>query len=168
MNKKIIFSMLFVWLTLFVALMGLLWPLPASLNWYRPHFLLAMLIFWSLYAPQYVGIFTAYFMGLIVDSAQNTPLGQNALFYALVVYLALKVAGRVKYFLVWQQAFVVMLFVGVYQLLSLWRLGVLGPPSHMYQYWFPLLTTALIWPVLTTILKKQAEMSLQVVYTHEP
>ena len=49
-------------------------PLPDWVQTYRPHWVALILIYWNMALPQRVGLWSAFFIGLLVDTAQGTLL----------------------------------------------------------------------------------------------
>ena len=70
----------------------------------RPDFLALVLLYWCIQAPRYVGVGTAWLMGLAMDVGDATLFGQHALAYALLAYAAEYFRRRVLRFPLWQQA----------------------------------------------------------------
>jgi len=68
------------------------YPLSPNMATLRPMALIMVLIFWLLFQPRYVGIFTAFTIGLIADLLMDTRLGQQA-FAAVVVALIIKITS---------------------------------------------------------------------------
>lgn len=65
-------------LTLLVALVASIMPLPLSFDNFRPSWVLIVLCYWSLALPAHVNVITAWFMGLLLDVLLGTTLGVNA------------------------------------------------------------------------------------------
>ena len=93
---------LFVWGSLALALFASLLPL-GRVPW-LPDALVLVLLFWSLHQPLRVGIGTAFCFGLAVDVAHAALLGQHALAFVALVYLAGLVRRRVQWLSVLEQA----------------------------------------------------------------
>ena len=69
-----------------------------------PDFVALVLVFWGIHQPRKVGIGMAFFMGLLMDVHDATLLGENALAYTLLSYLAIMIHRRVLWFPVMTQA----------------------------------------------------------------
>ena len=76
---------LVIYLCLVVALVLMILPLPEWVQIYRPNFVTLVLIYWSMALPKRVGLWFAFFTGIILDTSQGTLLGQHTL--ALVVII---------------------------------------------------------------------------------
>ena len=105
-----------------------------------------VLIYWCLALPQRVGVGVGWSVGLILDVLRGALLGQHALGYAVMAYLALKLHRRIRVFPLWQQALTIMVFIALHQLLVLWVLGMIGQSQGTLSYWLPTLSSALLWP----------------------
>ena len=132
--------------TFIVALMLDIVPLPDWLVAFRPEWSAIVLIYWCLALPQRVGVGIGWFVGLVVDVLRGALLGQHALGYAVMAYLALKLHRRIRVFPLWQQALTVMVFIALHQLLVLWVLGIIGQSRGTFSYWLPSISSALLWP----------------------
>ena len=70
----------------------------------RPDFLALVLLYWCIQQPRYVGVGTAWVVGLLMDVGDATVFGQHALAYAVLAYGAEYFRRRVLRFPLWQQA----------------------------------------------------------------
>jgi rod shape-determining protein MreD len=86
----------FIAFTLLVAL--LLEMLPGGRHPAAPDLLALVLVFWSVHQPRRVGVGFAFAFGLVMDVHQGAVLGQHALAYTLLSYLAISVHRRVLWF----------------------------------------------------------------------
>jgi rod shape-determining protein MreD len=122
-------------------------------HWFGvPDFVALVLIFWSIHQPRKVGIGIAFLMGLLMDVHDATLLGENALSYTLLSYFAIMIHRRVLWFKVGTQALHVLPLLLLMQTVQLViRVSVSG---HFpgWLYFLESLVTALLWPVVTSIL----------------
>ncbi len=139
--------------TLMVAFLLDHLPLPEWLARINPDWLALVLIYWCLALPQRVGIGTGWVLGLLVDAAHGTLLGQHALVYAVLAFLALKSHHQVRAFPVWQQAVSVVSFLLVGRLLLFWINGMIGYPPRGWAFLIPLGSALLVWPILFVLLR---------------
>ncbi len=140
-------------LTLAVAFLLDSLPLPPWLARFNPDWLALVLIYWCLALPHRLGIGSAWLLGLLVDAARGSLLGQHALVYAVMAFLAVKTHRQVRAFPVWQQAISVVSFLLVGRLLLFWINGMLGYPPRGWGFLTPLLSALLLWPVLFILLR---------------
>lgn len=140
-------------LTLLAAIMLAIFPLPDWLRPFRPEWVLLVLIYWSMALPAMVGVGVAWAVGLLMDVMEGSLLGQHALGFAVTVYLVLHLYQRVRAFPLAQQAAAVALLLIPYMSVSLWVMGMSGHSPGAWRYWTPLLTSAMIWPVVFPVLR---------------
>lgn len=119
----------------------------------RPDVLLLSLLFWTIYEPRRVSIGTAFFFGLFMDVADAAVLGQHALAYTLAAYVALRYHRRLALFSLPVQAFYIFVILSVVQAVVLLVRLVGGGTVVGWSYFIASVTAALIWPVLSAVLR---------------
>ena len=70
---------LVIYVSLMVALILMILPLPDWAQMYRPNWMALVLIYWSMALPQRVGLWFAFFCGIVLDTSLGTLLGQHTL-----------------------------------------------------------------------------------------
>lgn len=140
-------------LSLLAALTLAIVPLPGGLPPVRPEWPALVLIYWAMAFPQRVGVLTAFATGLLLDVLLGQLLGQNAVAMALVAYLSIQLHSRLRVYPVWQQMIVVLVLIALYKLVALWPQGLTGLPPGSAWYWAPVLTSALVWPLVFVLLR---------------
>ena len=63
-----------------------------------------MLAFWVIHQPRRVGVGVSFFFGLLMDVHHGALLGQHALAYSLLAFVAIALHRRLLWFPVLQQA----------------------------------------------------------------
>jgi rod shape-determining protein MreD len=117
-----------------------------------PDVLAVVMVFWTVYQPRRVGMVTAFLLGLALDVHESALLGQNALSYVCMSYMALFSHRRIQWFPLREQSLQVLpLFVAAAALEWTTRLIVQDAWPHWSQMFAPLLQTAL-WPLLGAVL----------------
>ncbi|GAB3423504.1 rod shape-determining protein MreD [Massilia agilis] len=117
-----------------------------------PDFAALVLVFWGIHQPRKVGIGVAFSMGLLMDVHDATLLGEHALSYTLLSYLAIMIHRRVLWFPVITQAmhvFPLLLFAQAIQ--SIVRLMASGRWAGWLQFIDSAVAVAL-WPLITWLL----------------
>ena len=142
-----------VLLSLLAAFALTIVPLPNAIAPARPEWVLLVLVYWGMAFPRRVGILVAFLAGLFLDVLQHQLLGQNALAMALAMFIVLQIYPRMRVHPLWQQAVVVAFLVGLTRLLNIWIQGAIGFPPGSGLYWSPILTSALLWPLVYHILR---------------
>jgi rod shape-determining protein MreD len=145
---------LFIWFSLLGALalgmlqnMGL-WGRAAWI----PDILALVLVFWSVHQPQKVGIGSAFVLGLFIDVHQGAMLGQHALAYTVLSFLAIAIHRRLLWFGVPSQAFQVLpLFVAAHAIELTVRMLAGGAFPGFWIFLAPVMES-LMWPVVSVVL----------------
>lgn len=148
------FSLIVLLISLLIASVLDLLHLPTELMPFRPHFTALILIYWLLFVPWRVGVFTAWLVGLWVDALHGNALGIYALAFAIMAYCVYLLHQRVRVFPLWQQAAVVGLLIAVKLLLARTLLGIVDSVTQSFAYYWPVLTSALIWPWCVLLLHR--------------
>jgi rod shape-determining protein MreD len=141
-----------IFITTVVTLLMTIVPLPRWLNGGRPDWLLLLAIYWSLNAPMLAGQTYAFLCGLVMDILVGDLIGEHALTFALVATVTQHFQLRIRVFPLLQQAVVVLLLVFMYHALTYWIDGIVGIAESSWWRWLPVLTGAIIWPVLVSVL----------------
>jgi rod shape-determining protein MreD len=126
--------------------------LPLGRTPWLPDLLALTLAFWAVHERRRIGIGTAFLFGLLMDVHEGALLGQHALAYTLLAFLALALSRRLTWFAPTQQALQVLpLFVATHAVSLLVRMaaGALFPGWGMFMA--PLVEAAL-WPFVTLLL----------------
>lgn len=138
----------------FVAASSLnVYPLNPSMATLRPMVMIMVLIFWLLFQPRYVGIFTAFTIGIIADLLMDTHLGQQA-FAAVVVALVIKITSiYVRQLNTLSAWLIASLGLIVFQI-SLWVLQMFIQNVFIAQSALSLLMSIISWPLVLLALRK--------------
>lgn len=141
---------LFLWFTLLTALALNLVPLgrnPAA-----PDVLALALVFWNVHQVRRVSVGVAFMFGLVMDVHDGAILGQHALAYTLLGFVATTIHRRLLWFSVPSQALQILpLFVAAHLVSFTVRMIAGG----MLPGWQALLAPAfeaLLWPLATWLL----------------
>lgn len=122
-------------------------PLPHLLQSVRPEFILIVLIYWCIALPNRIGVGIGWLTGLFYDVSSDAILGQHALTFAIIAYLAIQLHQRIRVFPVWQQALTILVFMMLQSTISLWIKGMLGDAPSFSVFILPAISTALFWPI---------------------
>ena len=143
----------FIVLTLVLGFVGNLFPFSGVAEVLKPDFLALLLLYWCIQAPRYVGVGSAWMLGLLMDVGDATLFGQHALAYAVLAYGAEYFRRRVLRFALWQQAAQVALLLGLCAAIVLLIRVMGGAPLPRWTYAVPPLTGALLWLVVSVVLQ---------------
>jgi len=142
-----------IYLSLLVALILMILPLPDGVQIYRPNWVALALIYWSMALPKRVGLWFAFFTGIILDTSQGTLLGQHTLALLVVIFLNLNFYQRIRVLVLAQQAVYVFLLLLINQVLVAWVEGILGRPTPLLAYFGAPFVGMLIWPWVFVVLR---------------
>lgn len=133
---------------LVLAMTLAVYPLPLEWRWWRPEFVMLVVIYWVFTLPDHVSLTQVALLGLIQDLVEGTPLGQHALGLVIVTYIGLQSYRRVSNYALWQQGCWVFVLVGIAQLTSNWVHSLSGGDVSGLQFLYPALISALLWPLV--------------------
>src|SRR6266852_3131099 len=80
-----------------------------------PDFVALVLAFWCVRQPRLVGLGVGWMLGLLSDAGNGVLLGQHALAYSILAFLAMWFSRRILWFGPWLQALHVALILVVVQ-----------------------------------------------------
>lgn len=136
-----------------VATLLMLFPLPDFLIWWRPNWILMVLIYWIMALPYRIGILTGWLLGIISDITLGSVLGIHGLSMAIIAYLILALTYRLRLFPLWKQSILVGLMVGLDLVLSLWIKNFTAIQPLNPMYWLPIISSTLLWPWVFIVLR---------------
>ena len=111
-----------------------------------------MVIFWGIREPRLVGMGWGFLLGLAMDVADASVLGQHALAYVLVAYGATTLSRRVLWFPLLQQALHVLPLLLLAQLVQLCVRAMPGLAFPGWSYFAGPFVGAALWLPLTFLL----------------
>lgn len=129
-------------------------PLPQFLQTVRPEFITIVLIYWCIALPNRIGVGIGWTAGLFYDVATDALLGQHALTFALIAYLAIKLHQRIRIFPLWQQALTILILTIFEGTINLWIKGMLGDAPSLWSFMVPAISTALFWPIAYLLMRQ--------------
>ncbi len=135
-------------MTLVVGLMLSIMPLPAWLQTFRPDWIALLLIFWAMQLPRTWSVGTAWIVGVVLDVAYGSLLGQHALALSVVVFVTVRFHLLMRVFPMQQLTATIFALLALYQFLLFWINGVAGVTAQAVDYWGPVITGTIVWPFL--------------------
>lgn len=140
-------------LSILVALLLSVMPMPEPISLARPMWLAMVLAYWVMALPHRVGLLTAWLTGLLSDVLFGQLFGQNALVMTLVVWMVLLLYQRIRRFPLWQQSLVMLPVFGIAQMVLLWLNSLSGnrPPTLLFL--LPAVVSAVLWPWVFSLLR---------------
>lgn len=140
----------FIILSLFVALLLNLVPtgrLPGVPDWVA-----LVLAFWCVREPLKVGMGTGFVLGLVMDVSAAAVLGQHALAYVVLCFLASSLSRRILWFSMFQQAIQILPMLLLMQALMAAARLIGGAPFPGWAYFLSSLSSTLLWIPLNYLL----------------
>lgn len=144
----------FIWVSLGIAMllnmvnnMGL-WGRAA----WAPDLLAVVLVFWTVHQPLRIGIGAAFVFGLFMDVYQGGLLGQHALAYTVLSFLAITIHRRLLWFSVPSQAVQIFPLFALSHTLELVLRMLAG---GTFPGWWTVLAPvceSLLWPLASVVL----------------
>jgi rod shape-determining protein MreD len=119
----------------------------------RPDFLLIVLIYWCMEEPHRVGATCAFIAGLLMDIAESSLTGQNALVYSLSAYLALNFRLRILSFNWGLQALHIFLILFLGQTIFTLQEIILGTAFPSSGYFLRSVLGMAFWPLISWIIE---------------
>ncbi len=135
-------------ISLLIALLLAVFPLPLSWAWFRPAFVALVVIYWSIVLPQNFSVGAAWAVGIVQDVVEYSVLGQHALALMAVAYVCHLSYQRIRNYALWQQSAWVFILVGIHQLFWNWVYSLGGLAASPSSFLIPALSSALVWPAV--------------------
>lgn len=146
-------SILAFFCTLLTALMLEAITFPEELIWFRPEWVLLVILYWVIALPLKVGVGFAWFFGLLVDLLQGGIIGQHSLTYVILAYICAVFYKRLRMYKPWQQGFFIGILVSVNQLIDFWIDYYFGNAEPTLYIFIPAVVTGVLWPWSFVILR---------------
>jgi len=138
-------------ISVIAALMLAIAPMPEWAEAFRPNWVALTLIYWAMNLPASYGVGWAWVIGLVLDVAQGTLLGQHALALSLVIYVTVKFHLQFRQFPALQLTATVFALLAIYQFILFWINGVAGFHAPAVNYWGPVIAGTLVWLPATMV-----------------
>lgn len=136
---------------LLALLLGLV-PLPETLQPLRPFWLALVLAYWLLETPERVGPGFAFLLGLVADVAFGSLIGEQALRLVVLAFILDRFRARLRFFPLSQQAVTVGVLLLNDRVINAVVHVVVGVPQLPWGYWLAPLVGMLLWAPLHVLL----------------
>jgi len=136
-----------VYISLLVAYICILFPWSGLALSIRPDFMLLVILFWLLRAPNFCNVGTAWLMGLFMDLAMGGIFGQYALAYTVTAFFAVIYQRRLVLFSKTQQLLYVFSLLVLSQLILLILKAFAGSEFNGWHYFIPSFSGAVLWQI---------------------
>ena len=132
-------------------LLGLL-PLPQSVQGLRPYWLALVVAFWIIEEPERAGLGFAFIVGLVADLAFGTLLGEQALRLVIMGFILQRFRSQLRFYPLAQQALAIGGLLLNDRVVSAAIHLLLGLPQLPWTYWLAPVLGMLLWPPLFFVL----------------
>lgn len=139
-------------LSLLVALLLMLLPVPQVLLPLRPYWLALAMAYWVMEDPDRVGMGFAFLIGLVADLVVGSLLGEHALRLVVMTFILQRFRARLRFFPVWQQSLAIGGLLLNDRILTTALHMVLGAPTFPTLAWFAPVVGMLLWVPVFAIL----------------
>ena len=138
--------------TIILALMLTVLPLPDWADPFRPDWVALTLIYWAMMLPRTWSIGSAWLVGIVLDVAQGTILGQHALALCFIIFITVRFDLLMRVFPMQQLTATVFAILTVYQFILFWINGVARIDVPIVDYWGPVISGTILWPFVMAVL----------------
>lgn len=160
MNKSIR-NLIFTWSIILLSIVLTIIPLPDLINSFRLPWLMMTVIYFSIFNVALIGVFSAWLSGLILDLMAGGLMGENAMILSVISYLSYRFRFQIRVYPIWQIMVVVLLFLSLGELLSLWIQGVSGTMNISVIVWINISIAVIIWPIFMGFIQKMESVFLE-------
>ncbi|QDA57157.1 rod shape-determining protein MreD [Thermomonas aquatica] len=136
---------------LLALLLGLV-PLPAILQPLRPYWLALVLAYWVLEEPEKIGLGAAFLLGLVADLVFGGLLGEQAMRLTILAFILDRFRARMRFFPLSQQALAIGGLLLNDRVVGAVIHLVLGAPQYPWTFWWAALLGLLLWAPLHLVL----------------
>lgn len=141
-------------LSVAIALVLQIMPMPALADLYRPDWALLVLSYWALALPNRVNVGVAFITGLILDILMGTSMGIHSFAMCLCIYVLAANYKRLRNYSVWQQSIVIGIIAALYNLVIFWLQHLLTDIYFLLEHLWPVASSMIIWPWIFWLLRK--------------
>jgi rod shape-determining protein MreD len=143
----------FIVTTLVLAAIVNIMPWSGWIAWLRPDFVALLVLYWVIEQPRRVGFTAAFTLGLLMDVAEGTLLGQHALSYSILAYAGMALNRRVRRFSLTAQVAHVIPLLLLNDLIIVGVRLLAGADFPGYQYFIGSFVAGALWPIMSVLLK---------------
>lgn len=142
----------YILLSFTVSIMLELLPVNVSTLLWLPDLSALLVLYWSINHPSRVGIVAAFCVGIVMDVAGATYIGQHALAYITMTYFVSTRQRQLVMYNNGHQSLIVLGLLLLSQSIMMVSRLALGASFIGWGYFLPPFIGALLWPFLTKIL----------------
>ena len=160
MNKTIR-NLIFTWSIILLSIVLTIIPLTDLINSFRLPWLIMTVIYFSIFNVALIGVLSAWLSGLILDLMAGGLMGENAMILSIISYLSYRFRFQIRVYPIWQIMVVVLIFLSLGEILSLWIQCVSGSMNLSVIEWINILIAVIIWPIFMGFIQKMESVFLE-------
>lgn len=138
--------------SLLVALLLGLLPLPATLQPMRPYWIALVLAYWLIEEPDRIGLGMAFAIGLVADLVNGGLLGEQSLRLVILAFIVQRFRARLRFFPLLQQALTIGALLLNDRIVSMGLHLALGEPTLPPAFWAAPVVGMLLWPAVFLVI----------------
>jgi rod shape-determining protein MreD len=142
-----------IYLTLLVAIILTMVPLPVAIDMFRPDWVALVVLYWVIALPHHINIVSGWIVGLIMDILLGSTLGVHALGMTVIAAVANTHYQKLRNYSVWQQSLVMGSLIFIDQLLIFWVEHLFASPRLNTRFAWASLSSMLLWPSVYLFLR---------------
>lgn len=135
-------------LSILVAVMLSVMPVPPELQPFRPAWLALVLAYWIIETPDKVSMPLAFILGLVEDLVVGSMMGEHALRLVVVTFLLMRFRARIRFFPLSQQALVIVAVLFNDKIISAVLHAFWRETAGVWQSWLTPLIGFVLWPLI--------------------
>ncbi|MBX2846929.1 MAG: rod shape-determining protein MreD [Acidiferrobacterales bacterium] len=139
-------------LSALVALALMIVPLPQWLFYFWPDWIALVVVYWAMYTPDKVGPLVGFVIGVLLEVLFVRKFGVEGLGLATLAFLVNYANQQLSVLSIWQQTFVITMFIALFKLIIGWLYGLVGDFTITLEYWYSLLGCIFVWPFICILL----------------
>ena len=136
------------WLSIMMAFFIMIVPMSETLSALRPFVLALVMMFWILETPGKMGLGRVFLIGLLLDIAGFSLLGEHALRLLLMAGIVHQVRNQFRFYPIWQQSLVILAILYIDQVLLVVIRLFQDLQQQPVEAWLSPVLAFLIWPWL--------------------
>lgn len=125
-----------------------------AIFFFWPDWIVLVVIYWSLMAPDKIGPFVAFMVGTLLEVLFVRNFGVLGFGLATLAYVVNRGHQQLRVLSVWQQTILIGILIGIFKLVTGWLYGMINDFVITNEYFYSLLGSMLVWPFVFILLQE--------------